>query len=120
MASVVKSNDPFYGIRKKDRNHEVCLKAVEINGLILGQIEFRTHEICCAALKQNGNAIQYIENPSEEYIKLAFANKPKSLRFCKNLEMPTLVKMVVRNGYNLRRIHPSLITPNLYWMSQYG
>ena len=51
-----------------NQKEEICLKAVEEDGLLIRFVKTKTDSICMAAIKQNPWALNYIENPSKEMI----------------------------------------------------
>ena len=45
----------------KEQTEEICIFAVQQNGLILKYAKEQTEEICIYAVQQNGNALKYVK-----------------------------------------------------------
>ena len=73
----------------KKRTLEVCLNAVNHNGLLLALVPNQTPEICLAAVKQNGRAIMHVQEQTPEVCLAAVKQNPHVLAFIFNqtLEM---------------------------------
>lgn len=50
----------------KNQTEELCVLAVQRNGLLLRYVKEQTKEICKLAILQNYRALQYVKNPTDD------------------------------------------------------
>ena len=62
---LVDSNGLALGIRHKEQTPEICMAAVDSNGLTLKNVKEQTPEICMAAVKNCGWALEYVKEQTE-------------------------------------------------------
>jgi len=65
----------------KDKTYDLCLLAVQRNGLCVQYIEDPTEELCTLAVQQNGFAIQYIKNKTYKLCVLAVEQNSFALQY---------------------------------------
>lgn len=58
-------------IKKHQQTPEICMAAVQQNGLALEFSYIHTPEICRAAVEQNGLAIQFVDEKTQELCMIA-------------------------------------------------
>jgi len=100
-------------IPEQDLNDEICLIAVNENGLLLNYIfeSKRTPLVCFTAVNQNGKSIQYVPKQflSEELYCTAVKSNAFSIQFVpKDLQTEELYLIAVnKSGLSLEYIHES-------------
>jgi hypothetical protein len=100
-------------IPEQDQNDEICLIAVNKNGLLLNHIfeSKRTQLVCFTAVNQNGESIQYVPEQflSEELYCTAVKQNAFSIQFVpKDLQIEELCIIAVnKEGLSLYYIHES-------------
>ena len=50
----------------KEQTHEICLAAVQYDGLALRFVKEQTPELCLAAIQRDENALQYVRIPHKK------------------------------------------------------
>jgi len=86
------------------QNNEICLAAVNSDGMALQFVKIQTEPICLAAVKQNGLALQFVKKQNFQICLTAVKQNGMALQFV-NEEYPDLYlekykSITIKNGYN--------------------
>lgn len=73
----------FKHVDEYNQTDEICLAAMNINGLILKYIINKTCEICLAATIQNSLALQYVKNQTYDTCLAAIKQNGLALQYVK-------------------------------------
>ncbi len=81
----------------KEQTHELCLAAVQQNGMALEFVRRQTHEICKTAVEQNGMALKFVRRQTKDICFSAVNRNPRALNFVdsKTLQKKLLVEKVL-------------------------
>src|SRR3989338_9805218 len=63
----------------KEQTDEICMVAVQQDGLVLQYVNVQTDEICMAAVQQNGWALAYVTNQTDEICMAAVQQNGQAL-----------------------------------------
>jgi hypothetical protein len=90
---------------------EMCLAAVQQNGLALEYVWLKTPEICLAAVQQNGLALEYVSGQTPE-IRLAAVQQNGLALLYVRVVTPEIIDAAIRqNGLALRYVN--MLTPDV-------
>lgn len=83
---------------------ELCLAAVEQNGLLISAVQYKTPEICLAAVRESSTALYYIEKQTPELCLEAVKSFGWALQFVKVQTPEICLAAVKQYGSALRYV----------------
>lgn len=87
------------------RTNDLCLRAVEQNGLALQYIDDQTLTLCLTAVKQNGLALRYCKYKPNYICQEAVANDGLALYYVEHQDFDLCVLAVKQNPLALRFVN---------------
>ncbi|MDI2978112.1 DUF4116 domain-containing protein [Clostridioides difficile] len=114
--NLIKHQEMDLGIINRNKNHlkyakvqtyEMCLKAIEKNGLLFKDIRWdeinltkeQVHKLCIKAVRNNGIALQYVKEQTPEMCKEAVKNREFALMYVKE-QTEELCILAVKQDYS--------------------
>ncbi|HBG4630854.1 TPA: DUF4116 domain-containing protein [Clostridioides difficile] len=119
--NLIKHQEMDLGIINRNKNHlkyakvqtyEMCLKAIEKNGLLLKDIRWdeinltkeQVHKLCIKAVRNNGIALQYVKEQTEELCILAVKQDYSALQYVKKQTPEICIKALKKNEFALQYV----------------
>jgi hypothetical protein len=73
---------------------DLCINAVQQNGLALKYVKIKNNIIYNEAIKNNSSAIQFIDNPNDELLILSLKDNIKNLKYINNIKKKYYYKIL--------------------------
>jgi hypothetical protein len=88
----------------KNQTPELCLAAVQQNGLALQHVKNQTPKLCMVAVQKNGWSLRYVQNQTPEICLVAVQQNGLTLKYV-TIQTPELCLAAVREyGYALQHV----------------
>jgi hypothetical protein len=88
----------------KEQTPELCLAAVQQNGCALRHVDEQTPELCLAAVQQDGCALEYVKKRTPELCMAAVQQNGHALKFVKKQTPELCLTAVQQNGWALHYV----------------
>ncbi|HWS28307.1 MAG TPA: DUF4116 domain-containing protein [Xanthomonadales bacterium] len=112
MLEVLRDGLALRNIPQDEQTPELCLAAVQRNGLALEYAGHKSEEICARALAQNGLALEFVgDAPTPQQIEIALRQNGLALKFLPARSAEQCLLAVQHNGMALRLLTPQEKTP---------